>query len=598
MAFGKKKIPSADAVKDKDSNGSKSSVSLIEMMKKEWAKALKIDGDLKNKSSFAYRLNSNKKYIVVAIGAVFVSLIGLKSCMSDAPKSTGIVLKGNEAVQSYAQSENMLNEEQNAHNYNEHLSAGQQDAINIERATKRFIKKGRFDIVEIQSNPNRFKQVPTSMGTLYIDIVTKDAYDLEGNLVDFQHQPAYIEQAPIDYNNSGQANAGGGLQARPEASQQDNNSQAPANVGISAELQGTIDNLNYNNQNTQTTLNLIEESYRTQQQQYLQAQQQQQQAYYQQLNQYETIANQQIQTTIAKLYEPSQFSTVTNAVGYNANGFNTTSFATPTITTSPIGANSVLANETQSPYLPKSVLRQGSVMLVMITTEVNTDKSNLVHGLILDGVYSGAKIQGTVVRKPKDIGVNFNLIYPTNPRLPVVQFNGVALDLVTNHDGVATSVRNHYIQNYTALVAKSAIEGYGNAYTNNTGQTVIERSDGTIITTSDGRVDDAEIRGQMYASLAQRINSDTANWGNRPPTFKIKQGTVLAVQLQANLETDPTKRTNGNTETLADSNMEGRYTRFTNNPFVRQPPFNAGVPQALPVATQPQTVPASVQTAD
>lgn len=575
------KIPNADDL-DKEKT-SKPNQGLISQMLDDFFP------QRNDKTSIFYRVQSHKK--AIGFGAVgVVALMGLTMCGGD-DNSNDIKLTGTEAVTTDAPTENIYNEQQAEFDRNNRLQKST-DGVDITQSQKRIIRQGRFDLKEIKDNPQRFKILTTQDNSeFYIDIVTGDAYDMEGNLVDYQHEPAYIEQAPVQYNNVGNYGAGGGLglenYSTPEQTQNQTDSEQMQTGQISPQLQSTLDRLNANNQQTYNTLVAIDNA-RVQNNQAYDAQLQQAQAQAQaQLQGYQQLANQQIQSYINQMYRQSSFSTTAHNISYRGAGFNTTSFASANNANANSTNSQTAQTGTNSVLLPRSVLRQGTVMLVAITSEVDTDKTNLVHGIILDGYYSGAKVQGTVVRKQKDIGVNFNLIFPTNPRLPVVNFDGIALDLVTNHDGVATDVKNHYIQNYMGILAKSALTGYGNAYASNTGTTVINRSDGTTITTTDGEVSTAEIRGQIYASLAERLNQDTEQWGTRPPTYKIKKGTVLAIQLQSNLDTNPNSQANSqngtDTQSIANSNTSGRYAQesmYSRPIFNAPPPNSVGLPQA------------------
>lgn len=208
-----------------------------------------------------------------------------------------------------------------------------------------------------------------------------------------------------------------------------------------------------------------------------------------------------------------------------------------------LDANGVTTNG----LLPKNVLRAGTTWQMIVTNSVNTDEGLQVVGEIINGKFSGSKLYGIATPQGRSIGVNFTQILPPNPRKPAIPIQAMATTVFTEKTAVATSKDNHYGQNYGVMVLTSAIEGYGSAYSG-TGTTVVNQSDGTVITSKDDKVSSKEITGNIANQVGSRLSQDIAKLGERPPTFKIAQGTVLNVVLTQNLDI------NAITDTLAITN--------------------------------------------
>ncbi len=84
------------------------------------------------------------------------------------------------------------------------------------------------------------------------------------------------------------------------------------------------------------------------------------------------------------------------------------------------------------------------------------------------------------------------------------------------------------------MAAESAIEGYGDAYSDQNTSTIIQ-SDGTVIT-SKGKTTRKEVQGNILSQFADRLNNDVSKLGNRAPTYYVRQGAVLQMKLLTNLD--------------------------------------------------------------
>lgn len=192
--------------------------------------------------------------------------------------------------------------------------------------------------------------------------------------------------------------------------------------------------------------------------------------------------------------------------------------------------------------LPNHVVRAGTTYQVVVTKTANSDVGNVVEARIANGPFAGSTVYGVMVPKGRDIGVNFTSIQRPNPRSPIIAVKAVAANFKVDKAQIATSVDRHYVQNYTAAAATSMLKGYGDAYSSrNRAGTTIERSDGTIITSTEGQSTSREVRANIAQDFSARLQKDLEHYlGERPPTFIIKAGTLLNMRITADWDTRQT----------------------------------------------------------
>lgn len=188
-----------------------------------------------------------------------------------------------------------------------------------------------------------------------------------------------------------------------------------------------------------------------------------------------------------------------------------------------------------SAILPSHVVRAGTSYNVVITKTVNSDHGNVVEGRIVGGPFSGATVYGQLIPQGRNAGVLFSGLQKTNARTPIIPLSARAVSLEGNQ-GVA-QVKYHYAQNYTHMALTSALRGYGDAYANSGTRTTIERSDGTVITNSDGKNTRREVEANIAREFANRLQQDTAHLGNRQPTYIIPAGTVMQMRFSQDWDT-------------------------------------------------------------
>ena len=190
--------------------------------------------------------------------------------------------------------------------------------------------------------------------------------------------------------------------------------------------------------------------------------------------------------------------------------------------------------------LPSHIVRAGTTYTVVVTKTVNSDYGNVVEARVVGGPFGGSTVYGQLAPQGRNAGIMFSGLQRNNVRSPIIPLNARAVSL-DGKNGVA-QVENHYLQNYTHMALTSALQGYGDAYANTGATTTVERSDGTVITTSDGENTRREVEANIARELSQRLQQDTAHLGNRPPTYIVPAGTV--VQMRFSQDWDTTQVTN------------------------------------------------------
>lgn len=195
--------------------------------------------------------------------------------------------------------------------------------------------------------------------------------------------------------------------------------------------------------------------------------------------------------------------------------------------------NTKQSGNTKPELLPKHIIRAGTSYPIAIINSINSDYTTTVKARVVSGPFSGMSVYGQIEPNGRNIGISFTAIEPKNPRQALIPINAIAL----TYDGTGkiANANHHYLQNYLTMVAQSYIAGYGNAYANS-GTTTTMNNQGVVVTQSQ-RADSRQIRGEIYASLADRLNQDVGVFANRPTTFTIAAGTMLNMTLISNLDT-------------------------------------------------------------
>lgn len=516
-----------------------------------------------------------KKLGFIALGVVSLGAIGL-AIKSNQPDR--IFLQGDETIAVKTEGENVINEEQAEFARQRALKKqGEgQAGIDLSTATKRVIRPSEFTEQDFKDT-DRFKQITDgeSNQVLFVDVTTNKKYDEKGNeVVDMPIEQPYYNPPPVSYSQfhqhenyikyqeqqGSQQNQAllvgndtvGQNVAEQNAQQPQYSYQAPPTpystyttadgqqvaITHSTTLQNQIDRLNSQSQQHGNTM--LSSMQRTQA---IEQGIRQDLAQPKPINPLQAQAQSTIQNTVNRLNQSSAYGGFSYGVSYaqgSVGEFNNQLGGMNAVNAMPTPYNQgqlTTPAQSQVTLLPPHIIRQGTTWLVMIDQDVNSDKSSEVRGIILDGPYKGGVINGVLLPTgTRNLAgmVRFNSIEPKNPRQPVVALTAQALSLKGNSPDVTTSVKRHYAQNYGAIVLESVAQGYGDAYSN-VGESTVVTDNGTVITTKSNKVDTAQIRGATIGALSQRLNTDLARLGNRPPTYKIEKGTIVKVRLTANL---------------------------------------------------------------
>lgn len=208
----------------------------------------------------------------------------------------------------------------------------------------------------------------------------------------------------------------------------------------------------------------------------------------------------------------------------NKGGFSSTNFpksskiqtATPKVTSS-------LDNN------QKQVLaRAGETYLAISTTTLNTDEGNEVVARILSGPFKDATIVGTAKTTENNVQFVFTKILRKNKA--ALTANLSARKLGTNSLGMASVVKNHYVQRYLALGVSSALSGVSEAYKQTSGAGSIVTSSGTVITESTDP-SGKRILGNAAGELGSQLSSDIKDLQKRKATYITNSGTVFTLFL-------------------------------------------------------------------
>lgn len=172
------------------------------------------------------------------------------------------------------------------------------------------------------------------------------------------------------------------------------------------------------------------------------------------------------------------------------------------------------------------VIRTGNVLYAETISEINTDDGTDAMAVVRGGVWDGAKLIGKVENKPNNIGVKFTTLAPQDGR-PAMSINAVALRTEDASQGIAETIDHHTLERYIALGASSLLSGFGKAYAQPAGTTVIAPSGTTMTTTQEPSSKQvwATALGELGTSASQEIQRGF----NRPTTYSTPADTGIAV---------------------------------------------------------------------
>lgn len=178
------------------------------------------------------------------------------------------------------------------------------------------------------------------------------------------------------------------------------------------------------------------------------------------------------------------------------------------------------------------VIRTGNVLYAETLSEINTDDGTDAMAIIRGGPWDGSKLIGKVENRPNNIGVRFSTLAPQDGR-SAMSINAIALRTEDASQGVAEHIDHHTLERYTALGAASLLSGFGKAYAQTPGTTVIAPSGTTVSTTQEPSSKQviATTIGEMGSNLGQEIQRGF----NRPTTYSTPANQGIAVFFMADV---------------------------------------------------------------
>lgn len=175
----------------------------------------------------------------------------------------------------------------------------------------------------------------------------------------------------------------------------------------------------------------------------------------------------------------------------------------------------------------KVLYRAGTEFTARLLNEVNTDQGNDVHAELLTGPHRGSMITGKVQPTTSDIQFNFDRLLPKDNG-PAIKLNATARRIGNKQLGMADSINKHTISRYSALIASSALQGYGQAYqqTMQAQQSVLPN--GTTIVSSEDP-SNKRIVGNIVGNVGSAAANEVGRGQNRPTTYIANANKVFSV---------------------------------------------------------------------
>lgn len=163
----------------------------------------------------------------------------------------------------------------------------------------------------------------------------------------------------------------------------------------------------------------------------------------------------------------------------------------------------------------KLLIKTGNMMYATLDSEVNTDDGGDVLATIRGGAWDGSKIIGRVEQGPNNIRLKFSILAPQDNR-PTMAINAIALREEDAKQGVADDIDNHVFERYASLAAASLLSGYGKAYSQPSGTTIV--TNGTVVTTTEDPTT-KRVVANAVGEMGDAISQEVRRGFNRPPTY-------------------------------------------------------------------------------
>ena len=184
-----------------------------------------------------------------------------------------------------------------------------------------------------------------------------------------------------------------------------------------------------------------------------------------------------------------------------------------------------------------ALIKAGTIIFAVLDTEANSDyPDSPIMASVVEGKYKGARLMGKLVTTKGVAGqldkitLNFTLMNTDDwPKSKGVTAYGVDPD--TARTALASSVNNHYMTRYGAILASSFLQGYSTSITNagtaTTGIFGTSTTHPTLNPASKIMVGLGQV-GQTMGTIVQK-------WVDIPPTVKVDSGVGLGILFMADV---------------------------------------------------------------
>ncbi len=178
------------------------------------------------------------------------------------------------------------------------------------------------------------------------------------------------------------------------------------------------------------------------------------------------------------------------------------------------------------------VIRTGNVLYAETSSEINTDDGTDAMAVIRGGVWDGSKLIGKIENKPNNIGLRFTTLAPQDGR-PAMAINAIALRTEDASQGIAEDIDHHTLERYAALGFSSLLSGYGKAYSESAGTSVIAPSGTTVTTTEEPS--SKRVLATTLGELGSNASQEIQRGFNRPTTYSTPANHGIAVYFMADV---------------------------------------------------------------
>lgn len=164
------------------------------------------------------------------------------------------------------------------------------------------------------------------------------------------------------------------------------------------------------------------------------------------------------------------------------------------------------------------LIKTGQIMYATLDSEINTDDGGDVLATVQGGKWSGSKLIGKIEQAPNNIRARFTILAPQGKDTrPTMRINAVALREEDAKQGIAEKIDSHTGERYFALGAASLLTGYGRAYQQTAGTTVI--SPGGVVSQTTTEPSNQQVIGTAVGEFGSAIGSEVRRGFNRPTTY-------------------------------------------------------------------------------